>query len=164
MQSLREQIAVLDEQLCYKEKHIEMEESIHDYKQCDKWMMEVGELKAQRWNVAVELKAFEAKEKQARWYLKRKQERRMQEKSKLPEWPLQLDTHQMRMMFPKLNFLSAGAQHHPSLLQSSWQFHKSLHSYQHSLSILICCLEDLRTFIYSCKEAVWSGRNGWGWL
>ena len=40
---------------------IELAESIHHYKQCDQIVMEVGELKVQRRNVAGELKAFEMK-------------------------------------------------------------------------------------------------------
>ena len=73
---LREQIADLDKQVSYKEKRRDQAEGSRDYKICDAIMTEINELKAQRRDISVQLKAFESKEKQAAWYLRKKQEKK----------------------------------------------------------------------------------------
>ena len=58
----------LDQQILFKEKRHDQAESVRNYKLCDELTEEVGKLKATRREAFNELKLFQKKEKQARWY------------------------------------------------------------------------------------------------
>ena len=68
MKELEEDLKQLDQQIMFKEKRRDQAESVRNYKLCDELTEEVGKLKATRREASNELKLFQKKVKQARWY------------------------------------------------------------------------------------------------
>ena len=68
IRELEEDLKQFDQQILFKEKRRDQAESVRNYKLCDELTEEVGKLKATRREAFNELKLFQKKEKQARWY------------------------------------------------------------------------------------------------
>lgn len=71
MKELEENLKQLDQQIMFKEKRRDQAESFRNYKLCDLLTEEIGKLKSTRRETFNELKLFQKKEKQAKWYLER---------------------------------------------------------------------------------------------
>ena len=68
IKELEEDLKQLDQQIMFKEKRRDQAETVRNYKLCDELTEDVGKLKGTRREAFNELKRFQRKEKQARWY------------------------------------------------------------------------------------------------
>ena len=72
MKELEKDLKQLDQQIMFKEKCRDQAESVRNYKLCDLLTEEIGKLKSTRRETFNELKLFQKKEKQAKWYLEKR--------------------------------------------------------------------------------------------
>ena len=72
MKELDEDMKQLDQQIMFKEKRRDQAESVRNYKLCDLLTEEIGKLKGTRRETSNELKLFQRKEQQAKWYLEKR--------------------------------------------------------------------------------------------
>ena len=123
---LREQITDLDKQVSYKEKRRDQAEGNRDYRTCDALMTEINELKAQRREVNVQLKAFESKEKQAAWYIRRKREKKAIQKNPMSS-EMTSDDSDVPISSPSSSVRSLSVSRSPTPFHSR-TFSTSIHS------------------------------------
>ena len=72
IKELEEDLKQLDQQIMFKEKCRDQAESVRNYKLCDLLTEEIGKLKSTSRETFNELKLFQKKEKQAKWYLEKR--------------------------------------------------------------------------------------------
>lgn len=75
IKSLKEEIANLDEQIKFKEKRREQSEAVRNYKLCEDITQEIGIVKQQWRELSGELATIQDKQRKAKWYAKKRQEK-----------------------------------------------------------------------------------------